>query len=193
MITSGVSPQAVSTYTEEETQAAFLNRDAVFARNWPYMYALTGDKKSSSITQDQVGVAPLPKGTNGKSVSGLGGWNFYINSASDSKTQDAAWEFAKFMVDPKQQKFHALQGSFLPTLTALYEDQEILDAVPVIKLGGEALKRTVPRPVSPYYSDMSLDMQDAFNASLKGSKSPEKAISGLQKSLQEIVDQGSQG
>ncbi|MGI8911523.1 MAG: ABC transporter substrate-binding protein, partial [Rubrobacteraceae bacterium] len=35
MIESGVAPQAVSTYTEQECQAAFLNGRAVFCRNWP--------------------------------------------------------------------------------------------------------------------------------------------------------------
>lgn len=97
------------------------------------------------------------------------------------------------MTAPEQQKFRAIEGAFLPTLTALYEDQEILDAVPVIALAGEALERTVPRPVSPYYSDMSLEMAEEFNASLSGNKSPEDTVSDLQESLQSIVDEGSQG
>jgi multiple sugar transport system substrate-binding protein len=193
MIEEEVAPKAVTTYTEEETEAAFLNGDAVFARNWPYMYALTQQEDMSNISADQVGVAPLPKGDGGESVSGLGGWNLFINSAADQKTQDGAWEFIQFMVAKEQQKFRAMEGSFLPTLSALYDDQEILDAVPVIALGGEALKRTVPRPVSPYYSDMSLEMAEEFNASLNGDKSPEEAISSLQGDLQNIVDEGSQG
>lgn len=119
MVEEGVTPQAVTTYTEEESEAAFLNGDAVFCRNWPYMYALAADESMSSISQDQVGVAPLPAGSGGESVSGLGGWNFYINSASDQETQDGAWEFARFMTAPEQQKFRAIEGAFLPTLTAL--------------------------------------------------------------------------
>lgn len=193
MVEEGVAPQAVANYTEEESEASFLNGDAVFCRNWPYMYALAGDEEASSISQDQVGVAPLPRGTNGESVSGLGGWNFFINAASDSETQDAAWEFIRYMTDREQQKTFALEASFLPTLTELYEDEEILEEVPVIDLAGEALERTVPRPVSPYYSDMSLEMADVFNAVIKGEVDPEEAVANLQTTLQEIVDEGQEG
>lgn len=190
MISDGVSPKAVSTYTEQETQTAFLNGDAVFARNWPYMYALLSDPKSSKIKPDQVSVAPLPAGSgpNGQSVAGLGGWNFYINAFSQK--QDAAYAFVKFATAPKQQKFRALKGSFLPTLKELYKDKEIINKIPVIKLAPEALNNQVPRPVSPYYSDMSLKMQEQFNASLKGATTPQKAANTLQTQLKQIIKQG---
>ena len=190
MVEDGIAPQSVANYTEVECEPAFLNGSAIFCRNWPYMYALAADPEQSKIKQDQIGVAPLPKGSAG-SVSGLGGWNFYINAASDQEKQDAAYEFVKFCTDAKQQKFRALNGSFLPTLKNLYDDQEILDAVPVIALAGEALANTQPRPVSPYYSDMSLKMAEQFNASLKGDVEPQKAIKTLQNELQSIADQAS--
>lgn len=187
MIESGVSPQAVANFKEDESAGAFLQGNAVFLRNWPYVYGLLTDPEQSKIKLDQVGVAPLPKGQGGQSFSGLGGWNFYISEFSQK--QDAAYEFVKFMTASEQQKFRALEGGYLPTLQSLYEDQEILNEVPVVKLGGEALKNTRPRPVSPVYSDMSLKMGEQFNASLKGDVSPEEAIKTLQKDLQDIVDQ----
>ncbi|WP_119066708.1 ABC transporter substrate-binding protein [Rubrobacter indicoceani] len=190
MVESGVTPQAVSTYTEEESQASFLNGNAAFCRNWPYMYALGADEASSNITQDQIGVAPLPAGEGGQSASGLGGANYYINGLSDEETQNAAWEFVSFMTQEAQQKRFALESSLLPTRSALYEDREILDSVPVISLAGEALENTVPRPVSPYYSDMSIDMADQFNDSLAGNISADRAASNLQEAIQTIVDQG---
>lgn len=189
MVEDGVTVQAVSTYTEEESEAAFLNGNAAFCRNWPYMYGLAGDPEASQLEIEQVGVTALPAAEGGESVSGLGGWNFYINAAVPQETQDAAWEFIQFMTASEQQKLRALEGGFLPTLTELYEDQEILDNVPVIALGGEALQRTVPRPVSPVYSDMSLEMAQQFNAVLNGNTSPEDAISTLQENLQNIADQ----
>ncbi|MGI8540347.1 MAG: ABC transporter substrate-binding protein [Rubrobacteraceae bacterium] len=189
MVDDEVSQQAVSTYTEEESEAAFLNGNAVFCRNWPYMYGLVGDPEASQIETEQVGVSALPAAEDGESVSVLGGWNFYVNAAVPQETQDAAWEFIQFMTDPEQQKFRALEGGFLPTLTDLYDDPEILDEVPVIALGGEALQRTVPRPVSPVYSDMSLQMAEQFNAVLNGNASPEEAITTLQENLQGIADQ----
>jgi len=187
MVEDGVSPQAVSTYAEPETEAPFLGGDAVFCRNWPYMYSLAGTE--NFIKPDVIDIAPLPAGEGGESVSGLGGWNFFINAFADTEAQDAAWEFVQYMTAPEQQKSYALGGSYLPTLTALYDDAEIKEAVPTVRLGGEALKNTVPRPVSPVYSDMSLKMSEEFNASLGGDTPPQQAISSLQKELQSIADQ----
>ncbi len=187
MVTDGVSPQAVSTYAEPETEAPFLGGDAVFCRNWPYMYSLAGTE--NFIKPDLIDIAPLPAGEGGESVSGLGGWNFFINAFADTEAQDAAWEFAKFITAPEQQKFYALGGSYLPTLTALYNDPEIKENVPTVRLGAAALKNTVPRPVSPVYSDMSLKMAEEFNSSLGGDTSPQQAISSLQTELQKIADQ----
>ena len=189
MVEEGIAPQAVATYKEQETQTAFLSGDAVFARNWPYMYALAADEEQSSITQDQIGVGPIPVSGDSETASGLGGWNLFINASADPEVQDAAYEFIQFLTASEQQKFRALEGAFLPTLTALYDDQEILDQVPVIDLGKTAIQSSRPRPVSPVYSDMSLKMAEQFNASLKGEIAPDGAISTLQTELSDIVEQ----
>ena len=187
MVADGAAPQAVSTYAEPETEAPFLGGDAVFCRNWPYMYSLAGTE--NFIKPDVIDIAPLPAGDGGESVSGLGGWNFFINAFADPEAQDAAWEFVEFITAPEQQKFYSLGGSYLPTLTALYDDPEIKESVPTVRLAGEALKNTVPRPVSPVYSDMSLKMAEEFNSSLGGDVEPQEAISTLQTELQKITDQ----
>jgi len=187
MVTDGVTPQAVGTYTEPESEAPFLGGDAVFCRNWPYMYSLAGT--GDFIKPDLIDVAPLPAGDGGQSVSGLGGWNFFINAFAEQEAQDAAWEFVKFITAAEQQKFFSLGGSYLPTLSALYDDPEIKEKLPTVRLASEALKNTVPRPVSPVYSDMSLKMAEEFNGVLGGDTEPQQAISSLQTELQKIADQ----
>ena len=190
MISEGVAPQSVSTYTETETDPAFLNGETVFARNWPYMYGLAGTEDYPKLKPEQIGLAPLPlaEGQN-QIASALGGWNMLISATSDK--QEEAWEFVKFMTGEESQRYRALEGAFLPTRTSLYSDPEITEKVPVVALGEEALKNARSRPVSPYYSDMSLEMQEQFNASLKGEVSPEEAVKALQGSLTEIVQAGS--
>src|SRR5215204_2762087 len=189
MIADGVSPQAVSTYKETETEPAFLGAGgSVFARNWPYMYALAGTS-GYKVQPDQIGITPIPVAPGNSSSSTLGGWNFFINAASDKP--DEAWEFIKFMTDPETLKTNAIEGSRLPPRRSLYEDQEILEKVPVARLGKEAIiANSTPRPVSPYYSDMSLKLSEQFNAALKGDVSPEEAVKTLQSELQQIVEEG---
>jgi multiple sugar transport system substrate-binding protein len=189
MVTDGVTPQAVVNYTETESHTTFLNGDAVFIRNWPYMYGLASDPEQSKIKPEQIGVAPIPAGEGGQSFSGLGGWNLFINAASQDKV-DAAWTLIQYLSAPEQVKARALQGGpGIPTYKSLYDDQEILNNVPVVALAKEAAQNAKPRPVSPYYSDMSLEMAEQFNASLKGDISPEQAVKTLQNQLQNIVEQ----
>src|SRR5215207_9475036 len=189
MIADGVAPQAVSTYKEPETEPAFLGGRSVFARNWPYMYALASDPEISKLKPDQIGITPIPVSEGNPSSSTLGGWNFFINATSDK--QEEAWEFIKFMTDPETLKTNAIEGSRLPPRRSLYEDQEILEKVPVARLGKEAIiDNSTPRPVSPYYSDMSLKLAEQFNAALKDEISSEQAVKTLQSELQQIVEEG---
>jgi multiple sugar transport system substrate-binding protein len=191
MIADGVSPQAVLQYKEDESHAAFLRGESVFLRNWPYVYALVGNPEETELEPEQVGVTQIPVAQGNRSFSTLGGWNFLINAASD--VQDEAWEFIKWMTAPEQLKTNALEGSRLPPRQALYEDEEILDKVPVARLGKEAIiENSTPRPVSPYYSDMSLELAKQYNAALAGDVSPEQAVNTLQSQLQQIVEEGQQ-
>ena len=189
IVEDGVAPQAVATYTETETDPAFLGNKAVFARNWPYMYALAGTEDFPDVKPEQIGVAPIPLGEGQTQLaSTLGGWNMLINAQTDMP--DEAWEFVQWITAEEQQKWRALKASLLPTRPTLYEDKEIRDTIPVIAQGEEALKNARSRPTSPYYSDMSLEMQEQFNGVVKGDISPEDAVASLQQSLTQIVEAG---
>ena len=187
LIEDGVAPEAVSTYAEPETEAPFLGGDAVFARNWPYMYSLAGT--GDFIDNKLIDIAPLPAGEGGESKATLGGWNFFINAFADTEAQDAAWEFVQFMTSEETQREYALGGSYLPTRKSLYDDAEVKEAVPTVRLAPGALASTEPRPVSPVYSDMSLEMAEQFNANISGDIPPQEAVSTLQTQLQSIADQ----
>jgi multiple sugar transport system substrate-binding protein len=189
MLAEGVAPQAVANYTETETLATFTNGDAVFCRNWPYMYAVLGDPKQSKVSQDQVGIAPLPVVNEGDPpTSGVGGWGFMISATSENKEE--AWKFVEFMISPETQRRFAERSTLLPPRLSLYEDERLLEEVPIMALGKEAIRNTEPRPVTPFYQDMSLIMAETFNNSLKGDVSPEQAARELQEELQNIVEEG---
>ncbi|HEX5848871.1 MAG TPA: ABC transporter substrate-binding protein [Rubrobacter sp.] len=188
IVEDGVAPQAVATYTETETDPAFLGNKAVFARNWPYMYALAGTKDYPDVKPEMIGVAPVPVTPGNGLASTLGGWNMLINAQTDMP--DEAWEFVSWMTSEQAQRQRAISASLLPTRPALYQDKEIRETIPVIVEGEAALKNARSRPVSPYYSDMSLEMQEQFNGVVKGDISPEDAVSSLQDSLTQIVEAG---
>jgi multiple sugar transport system substrate-binding protein len=188
MIEDGVAPEAVAIYKEDESDGLFANGDAVFHRGWPYVYAIFSDPDQSKIRPEQVGVSELPSADGQPGNGAVGDQPLYINATS--QYQDEAWEFIRWLSAPAQQKFHAVEGSYLPTRIALYDDSEIQRGVPIAALAKEALQHAKPRPVSPYYSDMSLEMADQFHASLNGEVTPEQAARTLQGQLEKMIEEG---
>jgi multiple sugar transport system substrate-binding protein len=188
MISDGVAPETMSVYKEDESAGAFLRGDAVFMRNWPYVYDLISDPAQSKVRPEQVGVAERPSSDGEPGNGTVGDQPYYISATSANA--DAAWEFIRFMTAPEQQVFRATEGSYLPTLKALYDDQDLRERVPLIALAKSALRNTKPRPVSPYYSDMPLEMADQFNACLNGNQSPDETGRALQNSLEAFIRQG---
>jgi multiple sugar transport system substrate-binding protein len=191
MISEGVAPEGVSQYKEQESATLFLSGEAVFMRNVPRMYALASDPAESNIDPEQIGIAALPVAEEGlQTYSSLGGWNLFMNA--NARDPDAAYEFIRFMSDPEQQKFRSIEGSVLPSRQELYEDEDILQNVRVAELGQDAIRNTRPRPVSPFYSDMSVRMADQFIQSLRGDVPPEEVLATLQIELEEVIEQGRQ-
>lgn len=185
LISEGVAPEIVAQFRELEATQAFLAGDAVFMRNWPYVYGSLVGPEQSAITPEQVGIAPIPVTTANRSWSCLGGWNLMVNALSTK--QEAAWTFIRYATAPEQQKMRALEGGFLPTLLDLYDDPEIQQAMPVVVQGREALANSRMRPISPYYSQMSPRISRAFNLTLRGDLSGQDAVQKLSQELRTIL------
>ena len=112
-----------------------------------------------------------------------------INAKSDQAKKEAAWTFIKFLTDAPQQEFRARNGGNLPTLKALYKDQDLISNVEVVALAKESIQQARSRPVSPMYMEIAPKISSAFNMVLKGETEPGYAVSVLQMELQGIVDE----
>lgn len=190
LVTSGVTPQAVAEYKEDESGGAFLGGKSVFLRSWGYLYGAASDKGQSKLSPEQVGVTSVPRADTGIApVNVGGGWSLYLNARSTK--HDAAFELMKFISAAPRQKIWAAQGGLLPTLSALYDDPALVSALPVIAAGKAITAQTTTPPVSRYYADMSLAMAKHFNASLRGVESPQQAAEALSKQLTTIVKHSS--
>jgi multiple sugar transport system substrate-binding protein len=193
LVEEGIAPQAVATYKELESQTAFILGDAVFMRNWPFVYGtvLGGKATGSEIKPEQVGIAPIPTlEEGGQSFSGQGGWNFFINAQTEKA--DDCFKFIEWMIQPEIQKEFAINASFLPPRASLYEDKQLLKDQPVIELAKDIATRTKPRPRHPFYSDMSLVMAEQFNEVVKLNTSPQSAVAVMQTELERLASIGTQ-
>jgi multiple sugar transport system substrate-binding protein len=187
MITDGVAPQAVSNYDETVSVPVFGDGEAVFLREWPGTY---GDIAGGTykVKQDQVEVSAIPVAPGNESSSTLGGWSFMINAQTDMP--DEAWEFVKFMSSYESFKYRAVNGGYISARKAILDDPEVQEAIPTVKLAKDVLlDYATSRPVTEYYGDMSLEMQEQFNNALTGDTSPQQAVETLQKGLGSIMQQ----
>jgi multiple sugar transport system substrate-binding protein len=189
MVSEGIAPQGVANYREYESEVTFsLHGDAVFCRHWPGLYWLSSDP-NSKVKPGQMGVSPLPVADGQhRTASCLGGDVLMINAFSEMKEE--AWEFIRFFANEQSQKTRALEAGVLPTRKALYDDREVMEALPMIAEAKEALLNVRPRPVSGRYSEMSRAMALQFNNVLRGNATPEEAVETLQSGLQQIIERG---
>jgi multiple sugar transport system substrate-binding protein len=177
MIEDRVSPQDVASFMEVELE--FVNGNAVFCRSWPWLLGWV-DEPDTALIRDQVEVAPIPAGKGSQSHGCLGGWNLFINAASDADEQDAAWQFIQFLTNEANQKDLAIREQLMPARKALYEDPDVLLRVPIIPRVKAALDTTRARPTHPRYPEMSAAMAEQFNLCLKGQVSPAHAARTLE-------------
>ncbi|CUW45848.1 extracellular solute-binding protein [Brucella vulpis] len=120
-----ISLQGVLGYQEEESRGVWQTGNAVFMRNWPYVYALSNS--ADSTVKGKFDVAPLPAMAEGEPpASALGGWNLAVSKYSTK--QDAAIALVKFLASPAVQKAEAVELSRLPTIEALYDDKDVIAA-----------------------------------------------------------------
>lgn len=185
----GISPEGVTTYGEEESRAVWQAGNAAFMRNWPYAYGI--GNADDSVIAGLFDYAPLPAGAAGAPAACLGGWQIAVSAYSDNI--EAATSVAAFMASREEQKLRALSSfGANPTIPALYEDQELLDANPLFGRMGPILASAFPRPsgiTAARYNDASNLFFSAVHSVLTGSSDAQTAMEDLELDLQDLVDE----
>ena len=176
MVSSEAVPADILNYAEGETANSFIKGVSVFSRNWPYQWGEIAS--NGTISQDQVGVAPLPGG------STVGGWLLGINKNSANK--EGAWEFIKYLAT-EGQKTQATTGGHLPGYNAMLENEEVIGANVMLSMTGfqNALATTISRPVSAEYSKTADAIITAAHAFLSGSAELDATVATIEAALAE--------
>ncbi|MBO2518445.1 MULTISPECIES: ABC transporter substrate-binding protein [Limnochorda] len=180
-----ISPPGVTTYAEEEARAIFQSGNAAFMRNWPYAYALA--QAEDSPVRGKVGVAPLPSGGAG-SAAALGGWSLMVSRYS--RNQEAAAWLVRYLASYEEQKRRAIEGSFNPTIEALYDDADVLAASPFMGQLYDVFINAVPRPsavAGERYNEVSTAYFTAVHQVLTGQVTAEQALTRLEAELRRIM------
>jgi len=172
-----VSPP--STYTEmkeEQVRLYFQAGNALFERNWPYAWSL--HQSPGSKVRDKIGLAPLPAPVDGRRVSTLGGWHIGLSRYSVRKPQ--ALKFIRFVTSYDTQKKIMQRMGWNPGREDLYAAPEILKQAPHYRQLKAVFQHAVPRPLLPYYTQVSAIVQRNLNSVLADRMSAANALEAAQ-------------
>ena len=180
-----ISPPGVTGFAEEDARRMWQVGNAAFMRNWPYAYML-GQADDSAI-KGKIGAAALPGKTAEQSAAALGGWQLAVSKYS--KNPEVAADVALFLASEAEQKVRAL-SSYNPTIMSLYQDPEILEAVPFFGSLYDVFINAVARPstiTSPKYNEVSTKFFNAVYSVLTGKKDGQTALDELELDLEDLM------
>jgi multiple sugar transport system substrate-binding protein len=167
----------------------FRGGKAAMIRLW---FSNAGDlyKDDSTIKPGQWDVAPLPSKDGAKPGPGcLGDWNLGVSKFS--KKQKEALEAVKGLTSQDNQRMRFFDGGFLPARPAVFDDAEIQKKYPYAKAAQASFENLKPRPVTPFYPQMSSDaIQPAFGQGMAQQIKPEQAIKQMADKMREILKKG---
>ena len=135
----------------------------------------------------KVGVSLLPKFSDGSPASVYGGWHLAINVHSKKKKQ--AWKLIEFLTSHEAQKELAMNLSWLPSRTALYDDAELLHKLPFLPVAKTSLENIQIRPNLPYYQWVSDVLQKHINRVLSNQTGSQEALQTIQAKLEGIKNE----
>ncbi|WP_337267654.1 ABC transporter substrate-binding protein [Oryzifoliimicrobium ureilyticus] len=183
-----ITPEGVLGYDEEASRAIFEAGNAVFHRNWPYVWG-TSHAAGSAIV-DKVGVMPLPVGKAGEKSSGCLGPMYYGVSKFSTKQKVAA-DFVDFITGTDMQKMRAVQSAFNPSIQSLYNDPEVLAKIPFLKDNQQAFADSAVRPsgyTGTSYNRVSQAFYRAVHDILSGSANTESTLKSLASRLEKLKE-----
>lgn len=186
MYTEHISPRWTLSADEENTRLSFLNGHAVFLRNWPYCW--TFFQREGSPVKGKVGVTHMPSLPGKQGRSTLGGWQLAVNRFSQKKR--LAKKFVRFLTSPKMQLEFALNVGTKPTRKNLYQNPQLRAEQPFIAQLYPVLENAQPRPVTPFYSQISQILQIEFSAALANIRPIPQAMQSATVQIEHVLALG---
>jgi multiple sugar transport system substrate-binding protein len=184
LIRDGISPKAVTNYSESESLQAFKAGDAALMRNWPYAWAEL--QKPDSAVRGQVGVTLMVSSEGDRSAATLGSWGLSLLKGSDHP--EAVIEAIRFLTSREAQRERFRNQGYTPTDRSLFRDPEMLELSPILPDLEQALSHAVPRPPTPLYAQLSDVLQRQLSAVLTDDVAIEQAMTKAQRNSSTIVE-----
>jgi trehalose/maltose transport system substrate-binding protein len=160
LATSPAADPSLSNQHEDDNRLAFETGRAAFELNYPFIYP-SARTNAPEIFRN-LGWALYPSTVEGRpSHVTIGGINLGISAFSTHP--DLAFDAAVCLRDADNQRFAAVMGGLPPTLESLYDDPGLRRQYPFADTIREALATASVRPLTPAYTNVSLEIQSALS------------------------------
>lgn len=151
----------LSVSNEGTVLGPFATDQGAFQVNWTFIYA---NYKPDKATFEDLGWARYPQTVQGEqSKPPVGGINIGVNAASTHKADALA--ALNCITSEENQARYAIETGNMPASAAAYDDPDLQKAYPadLLALFRDSIDSGGPRPVSPYYSDISSAVQSEWH------------------------------
>ncbi len=183
-----ISPAAVLGAGEEESRAMFESGNAVFLRNWPYVWPAVN--APGSPIRNKVGIAVLPRGPNGAGTT-LGGHQLAVSRFS--RHQALAIDLVLYLTGSAEQKRRAIALGVSPTIGKLYQDADLLAINPYQESLRAAAASATARPstvTGRQYERVSSEFWKMVAGVLAEGKDPAASVKTLEATLNAMQTDG---
>lgn len=155
-IATGISPSLLDPLNEEESFTAFQQGNAIFLRNWPYVFRRA--TAAASPLRDKVARMPMNLHIEGQTGAGCkGSWGLGI--ARRSRHVQQAWKAIQYFTSETAQQQFMQETSYIPSRKTLLQKNPTLQT---------AVETAILRPPIPEYAQASLILQDYLSKALRG-------------------------
>jgi multiple sugar transport system substrate-binding protein len=164
--TSGAVGPAFSTSSEDTSASQFESPDAGFMVNWPFVWAQANTKVEAGTLEqsvpDDYGWALYPRvDEDTPSAPPLGGINLGVSAFS--KYVDFAYEATVCITSDENQAEYMITNGNPASSSAVYDDPDVQENYPMADTIRESLEAAAPRPLSPYYSEITGGLQREYH------------------------------
>jgi multiple sugar transport system substrate-binding protein len=135
-------PPGIVDYDHNEAVNALAQGQVAMITEWSAFYSTLTDPKSSKLG-DNLGVAPEPKGPDGRKPA-LGGFSLAVTNQAGDKEKAAAWLFIQWVTSKAKAKEYVEAGG-VSGRQSVYKDEALAAKYPFIKPMVESWQQGVPQ------------------------------------------------
>ncbi|MGB5135918.1 MAG: ABC transporter substrate-binding protein [Prochlorococcaceae cyanobacterium] len=172
LVREGISPRAVANFAEPEALQSFEAGEAAFLRNWPYAWQEL--QREGSAVAGRVGVTTMVAEPGASPAAAQGSWGFSLLTGSPHPVE--AVTVLRALTGEASQRQLVRRYGYTPTLTALFDDPELVAERPLLPQLRQALGQAVLRPLNPGYAQLSDILQRQLSGLISGGGDPAEAM-----------------